>query len=208
VDELRTGLGDCICDRGPIKEAQMRVCFSTGACAVAIAVFSHTTGHAQADNRAAAAPQEQRAPAQQVTVTGCVQREADYRKARDAGRGGVAGTGLGAGNEFVLTEAAMSTAAAGAKEAAPAPAATSGSTAAAYELTGANEAKAAQYVGRKVEISGMLKAAEVQSSGRATGGPTAGKPPEGIDVVGRDLQLRELEVSSIREAPGSCAAQK
>jgi hypothetical protein len=32
-------------------------------------------------------------------------READYRKAQDAGKGGVANTGLGVGNEFVLTNA-------------------------------------------------------------------------------------------------------
>ena len=40
--------------------------------------------------------------ADEITVSGCVQREADYRKTQDAGRGGVAGTGVGTGNEFVL----------------------------------------------------------------------------------------------------------
>ena len=189
--------------------------FAGGTCAAAVvalgmAVFSSTTVGAQ--DRPAAA-QERPTPAQpqavgaaqQVTVTGCVQREADFRKARDAGRGGVANTGVGAGNEFILAEASMpgagatSTRGAGA----PAPAATTGGTAA-YELTGTNEGKAEQFVGKRVEISGMLKAAEI-AGGRPTGGPTAGKPPEGIDIAGRDLQLRELEVSSIREVSGSCA---
>jgi hypothetical protein len=181
-----------------------------------MAVFAQTTAGAQAANPAAqertpaaqertTPPQSAGAPAETVTVTGCVQREADYRKARDAGRGGVANTGVGAGNEFILAEASMpgagatSTRGAGA----PAPAATTGGTAA-FELTGTNEGKAEQFVGKRVEISGMLKAAET-AGGRPTGGPTAGKPPEGIDVAGRDLQLRELEVSSIREVSGTCA---
>jgi hypothetical protein len=118
----------------------------------------------------------------------------------------------GVGNEFVLVNAAMSTGAAGA------PAATSGTaagtptgtagaaTGTAYELTGANERQAEQYVGRRVEIASKLKAAEVEPSGRPTGGATAGKPPEGIEVAGQDLKLRELEVASIRAASGTCPA--
>src|SRR5262245_27417399 len=37
-----------------------------------------------------------------LTVVGCVQKEADYRAQHDQGRGGVANTGVGEGNEFVL----------------------------------------------------------------------------------------------------------
>lgn len=199
----------------------MKLRFAGGTCAAAvvalgIAVFSSTTVGAQdkpagaqdrpagAQERTPAQPQAAGA-AQQVTVTGCIQREADFRKARDAGRGGVANTGVGVGNEFILAEASMpgagATATRGAGE--PGPAATTGGTAA-FELTGAGEGKAEQFIGKRVEISGMLKAAET-AGGRPTGGPTAGKPPEGIDIAGRDLQLRELEVSSIKEAPGTCA---
>ena len=76
----------------------------------------------------------------------------------------------------------------------------------AYELTGANEKQASQFIGQRVEISGTLKAAEVTASGRATGGATAGKPPEGIDVAGQDLKLRELEVTSIKKTSGTCPA--
>jgi hypothetical protein len=74
----------------------------------------------------------------------------------------------------------------------------------AYELTGENESKAGQYVGRRVEISGKLKAAEVSSSSKPTGGDTAGKPPEGVDNGGKDLKLRELEITTIRETTGTC----
>lgn len=199
----------------------MKLRFAGGTCAAAVvalgmAVFSSTTVGAQdrpagAQDRPAPA-QERTTPAQpqaagapqQVTVTGCIQREADFRKARDAGRGGVAGTGVGAGNEFILADASMASGPTSTRGAgAPAPAATTGGTDA-FELTGANEGKAEQLVGKRVEISGMVKAGET-AGGRPTGGPTAGKPPEGIDVAGRDLQLRELEISSIREVSGTCA---
>jgi hypothetical protein len=146
---------------------------------------------------------------EQVTMTGCVLREADYRRAQDAGRGGVAGTGVGAGNEFVLAEATMpgGRAATGAPATGATPSATgtTGTTSMAYELTGPNEGKVAQFVGRRVEIIGQLKPAEL--SGTApTGGPTAGAPPRGVDVVSKDLQLRELEITSVREATGTCAS--
>ena len=129
---------------------------------------------------------------QQVTVAGCVQLESDYRKAQDAGRGGAAGTGIGAGNEFVLVNAS----------------ATKGtSTDTTFELTGANEGQVKSYVGKRVEIMGTLKAAETDSAGRPTGGATAGRPPEGVDVASKDLRLRELEVSSVKEASGTCPAR-
>lgn len=144
----------------------------------------------------------------QMTITGCVQREADYRRARDAGRGGAAGTGVGAGNEFILTDTSpASSASAGAEPTSPTGTSGSKSTTA-YELTGPNEGQLAPYVGKRVEISGTLKAAEIGAGGQPTGGATAGKPPSGVDVASKDLQLRELEVTSVREATGTCPAAK
>jgi hypothetical protein len=166
-----------------------------------MAVFAQETPQ-RPDSRAAS-PAQTTAPAQQISVTGCIQREADYRRARDKGRGGVAGTGVGAGNEFVLINASMAPASG---RAAGAPTGTAG-TSTEYELTGSNEKQASTFVGKRVEIMGMLKAAEVESAaGRPTGGATAGKPPEGVDVTSADLKLRELEVSSIKEASGTCPA--
>jgi hypothetical protein len=182
--------------------------------ALSTAVFGQQTPTSPASP---ATPQQPSAAAaqgsqagQQVTVTGCVQREADYRRAQDAGRGGVGGTGVGAGNEFVLAAAMSGTAeraAAGAPTTGATPSATgtTGTSAMAYELTGPNEGKVAQFVGRRVEITGQLKPAEV-SGAAPTGGPTAGAPPRGVDVVSKDLQLRELEITSVREASGTCAA--
>ena len=81
---------------------------------------------------------------------------------------------------------------------------TSGSsTTLAYELTGANEKQAESFVGRRVEISGMLKPAESNAAG-PTGGPTAGQPPAGVDVTSKDLKLRELEITTVRAAAGTC----
>jgi len=139
-----------------------------------------------------------------ITVTGCVQREADYRQARDAGKGGVAGTGVGAANEFVLANASASAPTGAAAN----PVGTSGSAAAAYELTGSNEGQVAAFVGKRVEITGTLKPAEVSATGQPTGGATAGQPPSGVDVASKDLKLREIEVTSVREATGTCPAVK
>jgi hypothetical protein len=165
---------------------------------VVLTLFMSATTTAQGQAApTTAAPQEQ-----QVTIVGCVVREADYRKAADAGKGGVAGTGVGAGNEYVLTNASMSTGASGS------PVGTAGTApTAAYELTGSNEAQAKEFIGKRVEISGMLKAAEVSAAG-PTGGPTADRPPSGVDLTSKDLKLRELEVASVKASTtGTCPAQ-
>ena len=135
---------------------------------------------------------------QSVTVTGCIQREADFRRASGAGRGGAVGTGIGTGNEFVLANATMSTSGAGAAAPTsgantPSPTGTAGTRGGtAYELTGSKEGDAAAFVGKRVEITGMVKPMS------STGGPTANVPGS------QDLKLSELEVSAIRETTGTC----
>ena len=57
----------------------------------------------------------------------------------------------------------------------------------------------------RVEVIGKVKPAETSATGRPTGGATAGAPPSGVDATSKDLKLRELEVTSIREAQGSCS---
>jgi hypothetical protein len=175
--------------------------------AIGMAAFAQTTEQAPAQpaprtQTAAPAPQTGSAAGQTVTVVGCIQREEDYRKAQNLGKGGAAGTGVGAGNEFVLANATMG-AASGAAGAATG---TTGVAGSAYELTGPNEGKTSQFVGKRVEITGMLKPAET-SGGAPTGGPTAGAPPRGVDVTSSDLKLRELEVTSVKEATGACPAR-
>jgi hypothetical protein len=196
--------------------------------AMCVAAFAQTPGQTSAQSQAQAGAQ-----GQPITIVGCIQREADYRRAHAAGAGGVAGTGVGAANEFVIADASSAPAASastarssggaagspgagspagtagtsGSTAATPAPAdRASTSTGTAYELTGPNEGRVASFVGQRVEISGTLKAAEVGAAG-PTGGPTAGAPPRGVDVTSQDLQLRELEVASVRATTGTCAAQ-
>src|SRR5262245_29920344 len=119
--------------------------------------------------------------ATQITVSGCVVRESDQTKER----GGVLGTGLGAGNEFVLAN--VTPASGGATASAQIPGGVSGSTSAgnrpaapgagaptgtsgtsstpsartmpnapSYSLTGNREAELAQHVGKRVEIVGTV----------------------------------------------------
>jgi hypothetical protein len=132
---------------------------------------------------------------QQITLVGCVQKESDYRAAHDKGRGGPVGTGVGTGDEFVLINASAATQ--GLK-----PEGTAADTA--YELTGSGEGKAKDFVGKRVQITGKLKAAEAGAAGRPTGGATAGAPPSGVDVASKDLKLRELGVISVSAASGTC----
>jgi len=131
-------------------------------------------------------------------VSGCIQREADYRRSTAAGRGGAVGTGAGVGNEFILANAMMSrgagsssTATTGASSTATG---TTGTNNTAYELTGPNEGQAATHVGKRVEITGTLKATDTAPAG----GATANVPGS------QDLKLRELEITSIRETTGTC----
>ena len=152
-------------------------------------------------------------PTGQTTISGCVVSEADYRKMHDAGRGGVVGTGVGVGNEYILTDASngpsATTDASSARSVMPSATGTSGTTGAmAYELSGTAEGQLSRYVGRRVELTGMFKGGETSASGQATGGPTAGSPPNGVDVGGKDLKLREFDVASVKEASGSCAPMK
>ena len=96
---------------------------------------------------AAQAPPAGAKPAE-ITLVGCVEMEKDYRARKDAGRGGVLGSGVGVGNEFVLTNARP---APGRRGAAAAGAATD------YEVTGRLERDFLRHVGRQVEVVGTIE---------------------------------------------------
>ena len=175
----------------------MKQTFSRASAVLAATLFTAAVG-AQTPTQPPAQPPSTPAATQsgqQVKLIGCIQRESDYRQARDKGRGGVAGTGIGAADEFVLTNASMATQ--GLKSDA-------GPIDPAYELTGANESKAKEFVGKRVEISGTLKPAETTATGTPTGGASAGRPPTGVDVASQDLKLRELEVMTVAPSTGTC----
>ena len=172
--------------------------FSASAAAVlamTMAAFAQAPQSASpaTQTRAQSDAQSSKQPAAPVTLVGCVQRESEYRKTNDSGRGGPAATGLGLGNEFVLVNAMKTTAGGSASTSAADCSAASGGTA--YELTGNRERELAKYVGRRVEITGTLKAAKTTTA--AAGEP---KPTGGFDPLKQDLKLFEVEVASFREA--------
>ena len=127
-----------------------------------------------------------------VTLIGCIQREADYRKAHDRGRGGVASTGLGTGDEFVLINASRAASAPGALDC------SSTSSAEAYELTGSREGDLKGFVGRAVQITGTLKKADVKPVG-TSGSAGSTQPTGGFDPLGQDLRLFEVNVTAFEE---------
>jgi hypothetical protein len=91
--------------------------------------------------------QEQKETPKEVTLIGCVELERDYRARKDTGRGGVLGSGVGVGNEFVLSNAKPGRTRRGG------PTAPAGD----YELTGRHERDFLRHVGRQVEVVGILE---------------------------------------------------
>jgi hypothetical protein len=77
----------------------------------------------------------------EVRIAGCVQWEKDYRKERSEGRGGALGTGLGVGNEFVLTMVKPE----------------GGRKATAYSITGDREKELGRRIGQQVEVIGVIE---------------------------------------------------
>jgi hypothetical protein len=77
----------------------------------------------------------------EVRILGCVQWERDYRRVRHEGNGGALGTGIGVGNEFVLTMVK--------------PDATRKATA--YSITGDREKELSRRIGQQVEVIGVIE---------------------------------------------------
>ncbi|MBI4485858.1 MAG: hypothetical protein HY655_07595 [Acidobacteria bacterium] len=168
--------------------------------AIAAAVLSGTAIFAQssAQTPIGTAGQATNDDEMPITRVGCIQREADYRRTHDLGRGGVAGTGLGRGNEYVLINAART--ASGAAASQDNIDCSFEATAEAYELTGERELE--PFVGRVVQITGMLKEADVEPVG--TSGAT--RPTGGFDPLGQDLRLHEVDVTSFQEVATAAQA--
>jgi len=138
---------------------------------------------------AAAYAQSTKQPETPVTLVGCVQREADYRKTHDLGKGGTAGTGLGRGDEYVLINASRSATASPNIDCS-----FQGSTEA-YELTGRHEHDLAPYRGKVVQISGIMKKAKTKPLPSGEQSPTGG-----FDPLKKDLRLFEVEIDSFQAA--------
>jgi hypothetical protein len=87
----------------------------------------------------------------EVTLIGCVELERDYRARKESGRGGALGSGVGVGNEFVLTNAKAVPAGGRRGQAAG----TGGGED--YQLTGKLEKDFLRHVGRQVEVIGIIE---------------------------------------------------
>ena len=120
------------------------------------------------------------APAEDVTLVGCVVSEHDWRKANR-----FPSHPIGVDHNYILVDASK----------VPASTEPSGSKSnpATYELSGKNERLAKPFLGQPVELIGRLKAQEMGPNG-PTGGPSAG--------FTQDLRLREVDVASIHGHTG------
>jgi hypothetical protein len=146
------------------------------ACGLAVVALSSLAGPA------AYADDDLTAEATPISVVGCIQRETEYRRQNNSGKGGFLGFGGGLGNEYVLVNASR-----GADGVfGDCTTATGGE---AYELTGSAEGDLKEFVGQRVAIAGIRKEAEVDVE---TGQPTGGRQ------AGDDLRLFEVDVESFR----------
>ena len=114
----------------------------------------------------------------EVQLVGCLEYETDYRARMNTGKGGVLGTGVGAGNEYVLSNAAVAPPGA----TAPKPTGTSGSSGSDYMLTGTVEENMKREVGRQVHIIGT------------------------VDQVGSGSELSRISVSAFHPMMDYCPA--
>ena len=145
------------------------------ACGLAVAALSSLIGPA-------AYADDLTAEATPISLVGCIQRETEYRRQNNSGKGGFLGFGGGLGNEYVLVNASR-----GADGVfGDCTTATGGE---AYELTGSGESDLDDFVGQRVAIAGIRKEAEVDVE---TGQPTGGRQ------AGDDLRLFEVDVESFR----------
>ena len=133
------------------------------AAAVTAAAEAQTTAQRQGEP-APTAGQAQK----EVTLVGCVEFEQDYRKRMVAGRGGVLGSGVGASDEFVLTNVRPAQSEVGTAGRAGGGAARDtmpGAGGGVYTLTGPQEQNLKRDVGRQVEVVGTIENAGKPSTG-------------------------------------------
>jgi hypothetical protein len=147
------------------------------------------------------AAQTDREETHPVTLIGCVMRESDYRDTYGPGLSGVRGPGIGLSDEYMLVDAREIPSATIPPDAAtPCPAA--GTTfPTAYELTGPREKEIAEYVGKRVVLTGIQKEATVRPVG------TSGvlRPTGGFDPLGHELHLFEVEANTFRDVTATLA---
>jgi hypothetical protein len=164
-----------------------------------ILAMSLPAGHAVAQDR----DSEERP----ITLVGCVMRESQFRDMYGPGQSGPRGAGLGGRNEYMLVDAHEITAGGTNPGVTPVdngatcpPAATTFPTS--YELTGSRESEIGQFLGRRVEVTGIQK----EANARPVGTSGVLQPTGGFDPLGHELHLFEVEIESFREPAVALAA--
>jgi hypothetical protein len=152
-----------------------------------------------------------------ISLVGCIQRETEYRRQNDSGKGGFLGFGGGLGDEYVLVNASRGF-----------PGVDGDCTTAtggdAFELKGSAEEDLEAFVGQRVAISGMLDEADVPGNrtpdGRTTGGRrsqalrsgdrigTAARAGAGAGAGGPEFRHRDRAAAGRHVRPGRCARRR
>lgn len=145
-----------------------------------------------------ASAQTSRSEEREVTLVGCVMRESVYRDTYGPGLSGPRGPGIGIRNEYMLVDAREIPSGAPIPADANAACSATGSTfPTAYELTGSREEEIAEYVGRRVVLTGIQKEATVRPVG--TSGSGVLRPTGGFDPLGHEMHLFEVELATFRD---------
>ena len=115
-----------------------------------------------------------------VTLVGCLQRQADYRRARNLNTGNAANRGPAGSEDYVLVNASRVE---GSAAAAPTADCTSQGSGNAYDLTGSREHHLRSLVGHVVQITGtltdsMVNVASFQEVAPAAAGATPPPVPQ------------------------------
>jgi hypothetical protein len=136
-----------------------------------------------------------------TTLVGCIMKERDWRAANGPGTGGWLNTGAGVGNEYILVNAIPGPVDQQTEAEAACSNVSGGRT---YELKGPAERKRnlEPFVGRRIEVSGILEDAKVDLAVGTSGDIVAGEPTGGpVNPRRRDLRLFEMRMDSFREIP-------
>jgi LPXTG-motif cell wall-anchored protein len=165
-----------------------------------------TAAFAQSDTRSSVGQQSKNGSAtgSSMTVTGCLMKEADYRKAHGLGKGALLGVGLG--DEFVLVDATDTAASSAATT--PASPSSAGCTETgngkAYRLTGKTEDKLKSLVGHRIEVTGQF---DHERDAKTAAGQTDAKLPPEIKIASyHEASASSRASSSANAAPASSPA--
>jgi hypothetical protein len=135
------------------------------AAALALGTAVASADGAQAARRQGEPVKTNAAAPKDVTLIGCVEFEQDYRKRMAAGRGGVLGSGVGATDEFVLTNVRPAAEVGTSGRRGSAGTTMPGAGGGVYSLTGPQEKNLKRDVGRQVEVVGVIENAGKPSTG-------------------------------------------